>query len=404
VAIQSLDALLNASSLAGKRVFVRSDLNVPLSDGRIGDDSRIRASLPTLQRLVAADARIILASHLGRPKGQRDPALSLAPIALALEEALKAAKAGDLHSKVHFVSDCIGDDVTKAVGDLADGEILLLENLRFHAAETDNDPEFAKALASLADIYVNDAFGTAHRAHASTAGMVPYVQEVAAGLLLQRELDELETLLEPERPFVCFLGGAKVSDKLGVLEALIERADTIGVGGAMAYTFLAAKGEPVGRSLVEPDRLDDANRMRARARERGCDLMLPTDHVVATRVEEGVPTQTVTAIPDDSMAVDIGPETAERYAAAALTARMILWNGPMGVFEIDAFSHGTERIARAIAASEARSIVGGGDSLAAVNKVGVAEGISHLSTGGGASLEFVQGLTLPGVAALDRPL
>jgi len=408
VAIQSLDALLNASSLAGKRVFVRSDLNVPLSDGRIGDDSRIRASLPTLQRLVAADARIILASHLGRPKGQRDPALSLAPIALALEEALqeplKAAKAGDLHSKVHFVSDCIGDDVTKAVGDLADGEILLLENLRFHAAETDNDPEFAKTLASLADIYVNDAFGTAHRAHASTAGMVPYVQEVAAGLLLQRELDELETLLEPERPFVCFLGGAKVSDKLGVLEALIERADTIGVGGAMAYTFLAAKGEPVGRSLVEPDRLDDANRMRARARERGCDLMLPTDHVVATRVEEGVPTQTVTAIPDDSMGVDIGPETAERYAAAALTARMILWNGPMGVFEIDAFSHGTERVARAIAASEARSIVGGGDSLAAVNKVGVAEGISHLSTGGGASLEFVQGLTLPGVAALDRPL
>ncbi len=407
MAIQSLDALLNASSLAGKRVFVRADLNVPLSDGRIGDDSRIRASLPTLQRLVAADARIILASHLGRPKGQRNPALSLAPIALALQEALQVAhqeaNTGDLNLKVHFVSNCIGDEVTKAVGDLGDGEILLLENLRFHAAETDNDPEFAKALARLADFYVNDAFGTAHRAHASTAGMVPYVHEVAAGLLLQRELDELETLRVPERPFVCFLGGAKVSDKLGVLEALIERADTIGVGGAMAYTFLAAMGEPVGRSLVELDRLDDANRMRARARERGCDLMLPTDHIVATRVEKGVPTQTMTTIPDDSMGVDIGPETAERYAAAALAARTILWNGPMGVFEIDAFSHGTERVARAIAASKARSIVGGGDSLAAVNKVGVAEDIDHLSTGGGASLEFVQGLTLPGVAALDRP-
>ena len=399
MAIQSLDALLDAYPVAGQRVFVRADLNVPLADGQIGDDSRIRASLPTLERLLAADARIVLASHLGRPKGQRNPALSLAPIALALTEAL----AGSLHSKVHFASDCVGDAVTKAVDDLANGEILLLENLRFHAAETENDLEFAQALASLADVYVNDAFGTAHRAHASTVGMVPFVKQVAAGLLLQQELDALKAVLDPERPFVCFLGGAKVSDKLGVLEALIERADTIGVGGAMAYTFLAARGEPIGRSLVEPDRLDDANRMLARARERNCELMLPTDHVVTTRVEEGAPARTVTTIPDDSMGVDIGPVTAERYAAAALRARTILWNGPMGVFEIDAFCHGTERVARAVAASKARSIVGGGDSLAAVKKVGVGGEIDHLSTGGGASLEFVQGLTLPGVAALERP-
>ena len=411
VAIQSLDTLLEATSVAGRRVFVRADLNVPLADGQISDDSRIRASLPTLQRLIAAGARIVLASHLGRPKGQRNPALSLAPVALALEKALEKAlqeapndtSAGPHHSKVHFASDCVGDDVTKAVDELADGEILLLENLRFHAAETENDPDFAEALAGLADVYVNDAFGTAHRAHASTAGMVPFVSQVAAGLLLQRELDALKSALDPERPFVCFLGGAKVSDKLGVLEALIERADTIGVGGAMAYTFLAAQGEPVGRSLVEMDRLEDANRILARARSRGCELMLPTDHVVATRVEEGAPAQIVTKIPDDSMGVDIGPETAERYAAAARQARTILWNGPMGVFEIDAFSHGTERVAHAVAESDGRSIVGGGDSLAAVHKVGVGAQIDHLSTGGGASLAFVQGLTLPGVAALERP-
>ena len=404
MAIQSLDALLAASPVAGQRVFVRADLNVPLSDGQISDDSRIRASLPTLERLRTAGARIVLASHLGRPKGQPDPSLTLAPVALALGEALDEAFPGSLQSKVHFVSDCVGDEVTKAVEDLADGEILLLENLRFHTAETENDPAFAKALASLADVYVNDAFGTAHRAHASTAGMVPYVERVAAGLLLQREIDALQSVLDPERPFVCFLGGAKVSDKLGVLEALIERADTVGVGGAMAYTFLAARGEPIGRSLVELDRLDDANRMLDRAHKRGCELMLPTDHVVTTRVEESAPATTVTTIPDDSMGVDIGPETSERYAAAAQQARTILWNGPMGVFEIDAFSHGTERVARAVAASNARSIVGGGDSLAAVNKVGVGAEIDHLSTGGGASLEFVQGLTLPGVAALERSL
>ncbi len=394
--IRSLDALLASTELRGKRVFVRADLNVPLSGGEISDDSRIRASLPTLERLRAAGARIVLASHLGRPKDAPDPKLSLAPVARALSAALK--------TPVTLAGDCVGPEVEAAVAKLRDGEVLLLENLRFHRAEKKNEPAFAKALAALADVYVNDAFGTAHRAHASTAGMVAHVPIVAAGGLLARELEALRAALEPERPFACFLGGAKVSDKLGVLEALIERADTVAVGGAMAYTFLAARGEPIGRSLVEPDRFEDARRMLARAEARGCPLLLPSDHVVADRVDAQAKAQVVTVIPDDAMGVDIGPQTAARYAAAAAAARTILWNGPMGVFEIDAFAKGTESLARAVADSAATSIVGGGDSLAAVAKVGVGDRISHLSTGGGASLEFVQGLTLPGVAALDRPL
>ena len=394
--IQSLDSLLTHRNLTGKRVFVRADLNVPLNgDGEITDDSRIRASLPTLQRLVSAGAKVILASHLGRPKGERKPGLSLSVVAKALT--------AHFECKVHFAEDCVGQAAEQAVESLANGEILLLENLRFHKAETDNDPDFAAALGALADVYVNDAFGTAHRAHASTAGMVAHVDVAAAGLLLAKELDALASALEPERPFVCFLGGAKVSDKLGVLEALIERADTVGVGGAMAYTFLAAKGQPTGSSLVEPERLEDAKRMITRAAERGCELLLPSDHVVSDRLAEDAVAQVVEAIPDGLMGLDIGPATAARYAQAASSAATILWNGPMGVFEIDAFAKGTESVAKAVADSNARSIVGGGDSLAAVNKVGVGARISHLSTGGGASLEFVQGLTLPGVAALDRP-
>jgi len=393
--IRSLDALLASTELRGKRVFVRADLNVPLSGGQISDDSRIRASLPTLARLLAAGARVVLASHLGRPKDAPDPKLSLAPVARALALALKVP--------VELATDCVGPEVTAAVERLRNGEVLLLENLRFHREETKNEPGFAKALASLADVYVNDAFGTAHRAHASTAGMVAHVPIVAAGTLLAEELAALSTALAPERPFVCFLGGAKVSDKLGVLEALIERADTVAVGGAMAYTFLAARGEPVGRSLVEPDRFEDARRMLTRAQARGCPLLLPTDHVVADRLDANAEARIVQRIPDDAMGFDIGPQTAARYAAAATSARTILWNGPMGVFEIDAFAKGTESLARAVADSPARSIVGGGDSLAAVAKVGVGDRIGHLSTGGGASLEFVQGLTLPGVAALDRP-
>ncbi|MHA7836516.1 MAG: phosphoglycerate kinase [bacterium] len=394
MAILSLQELLDRGSLAGRRVFVRADLNVPLDGDRITDDSRIRASLPTLERLRAAGARIVLASHLGRPKGEVRPELSLAPVAAALEDALGVP--------VRLAPDCVGPEVEAAVAELSDGEVLLLENLRFHAAETENDPEFARGLARLADVYVNDAFGTAHRAHASTTGMVAGVEIAAAGLLLQRELEALRFALHPERPFVCLLGGAKVSDKIGVLEALIERADTIAVGGAMAYTFLAARGEEVGRSRTEPDRFDDARRMLERARARGCELLLPTDHVVTEELAEGARGEVVSTIPSDRMAVDIGPETTERYARATARARTILWNGPMGVFEIDAFARGTEGVARAVASSPARSIVGGGDSLAAIQKTGVADRIGHLSTGGGASLEFVQGLTLPGVEALDR--
>jgi phosphoglycerate kinase len=393
VAIQTLDELLGRAPLAGRRVFVRADLNVPLDAGRIRDDSRIRASLPTLRRLREAGARIVLASHLGRPKGKVEPELSLAPVARALSEALGR--------EVAFATDCVGPEVEAAAAALRDGDVLLLENLRFHKAETENDETFARGLAALADIYVNDAFGTAHRAHASTAGMVPFMEQAAAGLLLQAEIEALGTLLDPVRPFVCLLGGAKVSDKLGVLEALIERADTIAVGGAMAYTFLAAQDVAVGRSLIEGERFEDARRMIARAAERGCELLLPTDHVVAESLEDGAPTAVVTRIPEDRIGVDIGPETAERYAQAAAAARTILWNGPMGVFEIDAFSRGTERVAEGVAASPARSIVGGGDSLAAVAKLGVGDRISHLSTGGGASLEFVQGKSLPGIQALD---
>jgi phosphoglycerate kinase len=391
--IRSLDALLGENDLQGRRVFVRADLNVPLSKGRITDDSRIRASLPTLKCLVDAGARVVIASHLGRPDGETKPELSLRVVAEALPAALGVP--------VKFAEDCIGESVETAVDGLANGEVLLLENLRFHAAETQNDEAFSKNLAKLADVYVNDAFGTAHRAHASTSGMVAHFSLTAAGLLLKRELDTLSSALEPERPFVCFLGGAKVSDKLGVLEALIERADTVGVGGAMAYTFLMARGEDVGNSLVEPDRLDDARRMMARAAERGCEFLLPVDHVVCDRIEAGAAAQTVESIPDGLLGVDIGPATTARYAAAAAGAKTILWNGPMGVFEIDAFAKGTEGVAHAVADSPARSIVGGGDSLAAVNKVGVGDQISHLSTGGGASLEFVQGLTLPGVTALE---
>lgn len=396
MAIQSLEALLESGSLAGKRVFLRADLNVPLStSGEVADDSRIRASLPTLERLLAAGARVVLASHLGRPKGERKPELSLVVVVEALATALGRP--------VQFAEDCIGKAAQAAAAGLVNGEVLLLENLRFHAGETKNDPDFARSLATGTDVYVNDAFGTAHRAHASTVGMLQYIPIAVAGLLLQRELDALSAALDPERPFVCFLGGAKVSDKLGVLEALIERANTVAVGGAMAYTFLSARGESIGASLVELDRRADARRMLARASECGCELLLPTDHVITDRIEAGAMAEIVKEIPDGMLGVDLGPESTARYAKAAAGARTILWNGPMGVFEIDAFARGTEGVARAIADSSAHSIVGGGDSLAAVNKVGVGDRITHLSTGGGASLEFIQGRKLPGVAALDRP-
>jgi len=391
--VPSLDALI-ARGVRDKRVFVRADLNVPLRGGAITDDTRVRASLPTLQRLMRAGARVIVASHLGRPKGQRKPEYSLRPVAPRLAELLGTG--------VSFGEDCIGPVAARAIAELGPGQAILLENLRFHAGEEDDDPDFAKALAELADCYVNDAFGTAHRAHASTAGITRHLDCVAAGELLESELEHLRVVREPVRPLLVILGGAKVSDKLAVLEALAPHADVLAIGGAMAYTFLAARGEPVGASLVEPDRIEDARRVALAAEKSGRRLLLPTDHVVAEKIADGAASRVVSAIPDGWMGVDIGPETAKRYAAEAQQARTLFWNGPMGVFEIAAFARGTAEVARAAAASAATSVVGGGDSLAAINQLGLGDRITHLSTGGGASLEYVQGLELPGVAALER--
>jgi phosphoglycerate kinase len=394
MAVRSLDDLLQGAGVRGRRVFVRADLNVPLADGRVGDDTRIRATLPTLRRLVDGGARVVVASHLGRPKGKPDPKQSLAPVAARLGELLGRP--------VAFAPDCVGAEAEAAVAKLGDGDVLLLENLRFHAEEEKNDASFAAALARHADVYVNDAFGTAHRAHASTAGIVAHVPEAVAGDLLRAELEHLRRALEPERPFLCLLGGAKVSDKLAVLGAMAQRADVLCIGGAMAYTFLRAKGVATGASRVEEDQVAEAKRVLASAEAAGHRLLLPVDHVVAQKLEAGVPTQVVREIPDGWMGLDIGPETAAAYAEEARKARTIFWNGPMGVFEIDAFAKGTEAVARGVAESAGHSIVGGGDSLAAVNKLGLGDRISHLSTGGGASLEFVEGRALPGVTALEQ--
>ena len=391
--LATLDDLI-AHGVAGQRVFVRADLNVPIKDGKVGDDTRIRATLPTLRRLLEAGARVVLASHLGRPKGNADPKLSLAPVAKRLGSLLEGP--------VAFAPECVGPETESAVANLAEGSVLLLENLRFHAEEETNDPAFAASLAALSDVYVNDAFGTAHRAHASTVGMVSLVNEAGAGDLLCAELAHLRRILDPVHPFLCLLGGAKVSDKLTVLEAMVKRADVVCVGGAMAYTFLHAQGKPVGTSRVEADRVDDAKRVLAAAKKAGHKLMLPTDHIVAEKLEAGAESKTVSKIPDGWMGLDIGPKTAKAYATACARAKTIFWNGPMGVFEIDAFAKGTEAVANAVAKSKAVSVVGGGDSLAAINKLGLADRITHCSTGGGASLEFVEGRALPGVVALEK--
>ena len=383
--------------VSGRRVFVRADLNVPLEDGRITDDTRIRASLPTLVHLLERGAIAILASHLGRPGGKVNDALRLKPVADRLSQLLGRP--------VRMTGDALGPGVQVAVEKLRPGDLLLLENLRFHAEEEANDPEFAKALAGLADLYVNDAFGAAHRAHASTEGITHDLPAVA-GLLMEREVEALSRLLKrPPRPFHALIGGAKVSGKIEVLTALLSRCQAVLVGGGMANTFLAAKGLELGKSLVEADQLQNAERIMAEARRKRVRLMLPTDAVVAPQIHVRARTKVVpvSAIPKDQMVVDIGPDTRRAYAEHLGKAKTIFWNGPMGVFEVPQFAEGTNEMARVIArrtAKSAISIVGGGDSVAAVEKLRLADNMTHVSTGGGASLEFIEGKTLPGVAAL----
>ena len=381
----------------GKRVLVRVDFNVPMDGKRIADNTRIRAALPTILELIRGGAKIILVTHLGRPKGF-DPNLSTEPLAIALSKLLG--------QRTKHIVDCIGVEVEGVVSELRVGDVLLLENIRFYEEETRNDSDFAQTLASLADLYINDAFGAAHRAHASTEGATHHFDQCAAGLLMEREIEYLGRVLDnPERPFVAILGGAKISDKIGVIENLFDKVDQLIIGGGMAYTFLKAKGLSVGNSIVEPDKLDLANGLLQKASDRNLIIHLPQDHVVGRVFDPNTEFQAISSqsIPDGWSGFDIGIETVAKFRKIVDTAKTIIWNGPLGVYEFERFAKGTLEIARRIAGAEATSIIGGGDCVAAVHQAGVADQITHISTGGGASLEFLEGKQLPGIEALtDR--
>ncbi|ABG52478.1 phosphoglycerate kinase [Trichodesmium erythraeum IMS101] len=390
-------ASLSKSDLSGKKVLMRADFNVPVDNGSITDDTRIRAALPTIQDLTEKGAKVILTSHFGRPKGKVNEKMRLTLVGERLSEVLG--------KEVKKCDDCIGDEVTSTVAEMKDGDVVLLENVRFYSGEEGNDPEFAKQLASVADLYVNDAFGTAHRAHASTEGVTKYLSPSVAGYLIEQELKFLQGAIDsPQKPLAAIIGGSKVSSKIGVIEALLDKCDKLLLGGGMIFTFYKARGLSVGKSLVEEDKIELAKSLEAKAKEKGVTMLLPTDVVVADKFDPEANTQTVSieAIPDGWMGLDIGPESAKVFQDALADCKTVIWNGPMGVFEMEKFAKGTEAIAQTLAdKQDAITIIGGGDSVAAVEQLGLGEKMSHISTGGGASLELLEGKKLPGIVALD---